>query len=93
MELNKDYVEDLQGDKVQVGSTIVYGATDGRSGGIRVGTVIKIAPEHMKPRWKGDEVGGLTPTKLHVQVTMSSGYDKPSKPAIIDATLKRFVRL
>jgi len=94
VELNKDYVEDLQGNMVQVGDTIVYGATDGRSGGIRVGKVIKLTPEHITTdddRYWGS--GHKKPAKLTVEVSASSGYWAPEKPTSIDASLKRFVRL
>lgn len=87
-------VLDLRGEAVQVGDTIAYAATDGRSGGIRVGKVLQIIPEHKKwDSWdKEREYGGRTvPTKLQVDVEFSSGYWKPGKPTLIDSTLRRFV--
>lgn len=87
-------VEDLTGQPVGVGDTIAYAATDGRSGGIRVGKVLKIIESHKKwASWdKEKEYGGHTvPTKLQVDVEFSSGYWKPGKPTLIDSSLKRFV--
>lgn len=84
-------VPDLRGDYVKVGDTIAYAATDGRSGGIRVGKIIGIIEAHVK-----EESYGYTrkvPTKLRVEVAFSSGYWKPEKPTTIDASLKRFVKV
>lgn len=80
-------VQDLRGDWVKVGDTIAYAATDGRSGGIRVGKVIEIVPAH-ESKW-GNEI----PPKLKVDVGFSSGYWVPGKPTVIDSTLKRFVKI
>jgi hypothetical protein len=83
-------VEDLRGVFVKVGDTIAYAATDGRSGGLRVGTVLEIIPEHDNPEapWVGK-----TPTKIRVEVSASSGYWAPAKPTLIQASFKRFVRI
>lgn len=87
-------VEDLTGEPVEVGDMIAYAATDGRSGGIRVGTVLKIIPERVTTdadKYWG--AGHTVPTKLQVEVSHSSGYCKPGKPTLIDTTLKRFVKV
>lgn len=86
-----DFVRDLLGTQVVVGDEIVYGATDGRSGGIRVGKVTEIVAAHEK-----SESYGYTrkvPCKLRVEVTASSGYWAPGKPVLIEVGLKRFVGL
>jgi hypothetical protein len=82
-------VEDLRGVFVKVGDTIAYAATDGRSGGMRVGTVLEIVPEHPSPNGYSN-----VPTKLRVSVEHSSGYwYKDAKPTLIQADFKRFVRI
>ena len=84
-------VPDLRGDYVKVGDTIAYAATDGRSGGIRVGKIISIKEAHEKAESHG--YTRKVPTKLRVDVAFSSGYWTPGKPTIIDASLKRFVKV
>lgn len=85
-------VPDLRGDYVKVGDTIAYAATDGRSGGIRVGKIISIKEAHTKDdKYWGE--GHKVPTKIRVDVAFSSGYWTPGKPTIIDASLKRFVKV
>ena len=91
-------VPDLRGDFVKVGDTIAYAATDGRSGGIRVGKILKITEAHQKwESWdKEKEYGGRTvPTKLQVAVEHTSGlYTRiEGKSTTIDASLKRFVKV
>ena len=89
-------VEDLRGTFVKVGDTIAYAATDGRSGGIRVGKILKIIESHQKwESWdKEHQYSPRTvPTKLQVEVAFSSGYWAPEKPTTIDASLKRFVKV
>lgn len=86
-------VEDLRGVFVKVGDTIAYAATDGRSGGMRVGTVLEIIPEHKKPESWGKEYFRTVPTKIKVAVGASSGYWAPEKPTLIQASFKRFVRI
>lgn len=80
-------VPDLRGDLVKVGDTIAYAATDGRSGGLRVGEVIAIVPS------REGEYGNTIPTKLKVSVDHSSGYWAPEKPTLITASFKRFVKV
>lgn len=84
-------VEDLRGVFVKVGDTIVYGATDGRSAGMRIGKVIEIVWGHEKPESYG--YTRKVPTKLRVEVEISSGYGIPAKPTLIEASFKRFVRI
>lgn len=86
-------VADLRGDLVTVGDTIAYAATDGRSGGIRVGKILEIVEAHQKPYYRGSDYMVDVPTKLKVEVDFSSGYWKPGKPTLIDASLKRFVKV
>jgi hypothetical protein len=84
-------VEDLRGEFVRVGDTIAYAVTAGRSGAMRVGEVIEILSEHHV-----SESYGWTrsvPTKLRVEVNASSSYGKPAKPVLIEAGLKRFVKV
>ncbi len=86
-------VPDLRGDLVQVGDTIAYGAVDGRSGMIRIGKVIEIVEGHEKPYYKGSDYMVEVPTKLRIEVEFSSGYGKPEKPVLIQASFKRFVKV
>lgn len=81
-------VPDLRGVFVKAGDTIAYAATDGRSGGLRVGTVLEIVPAHPSPNGYSE-----VPTKLRVSVDHSSGYWAPEKPTLIQASFKRFVRI
>jgi hypothetical protein len=85
-------VPDLRGNPVAVGDTIVYGATDGRSAGMRIGKVTEIvwAHEKMDYAWS---YSTKVPTKLRVEVEISSGFWAPSKPVLIEAGFKRFVKL
>lgn len=88
-------VTDLRGTPVKVGDTIVYGATDGRSAGLRIGKVIEIVWAHTKEHIVRGELYWTTdvPTKLKVQVEHNSGYCKIEKPTLIEAGFKRFVKL
>lgn len=89
-------VPDLRGNPVAVGDTIVYGATDGRSAGMRIGKVIEIVwakESHHAWDTKKEYDQFTKPTKLRVEVEISSGYDTPSKPVLIEAGFKRFVKL
>lgn len=90
-------VPDLRGDLVGVGDTIAYAATDGRSGGIRVGKIVGIVPEHEGfERWdKEKEYGHTVPTKLKVSVEHTSGLygGVEGKTVSINAEFKRFVKL
>lgn len=81
---------DLDGKLVTVGDRIAYAATDGRSSGLRIGTVLKVTPAHAK-----DDRGypRSVPTKLTVEVAASSGYWAPEKPVSINAEFRRFVKL
>lgn len=88
-------VEDLDGKQVGVGDRIAYAATDGRSSGLRVGTVLEVVQAHKKDHIVRGELYWSTdvPTKLRVSVESSSGYGTPSKPTLIEASFKRFVKL
>jgi hypothetical protein len=91
-----DFVLDLEDRVVRVGDRIAYAATDGRSSGLRTGTVTAIIPAHTKYASKADEREGWgrdVPAKIRVQVDKSSGYWAPEKPVLIEAGFKRFVRL
>jgi len=81
-------VQDLLGNDVQAGDVIVYAATDGRSAGLRIGTVEKITPAVKHQDWFHQK-----PAKVRVKVHQSTGYYAPEKPTTIDASLKRFLLL
>ena len=89
-----DYVKDLRGEKVVVGDTIAYAVTEGRSGNLRIGTLIEIVPEHVKySKWDTDkEYGDTRPCKLRIEVEKSA-FSSISKPSLIQADFKRFVKL
>lgn len=90
------FVEDLRGSEVRVGDEIAYAVTVGRSGNLRIGTVVEIVDAHESfERWDKDhEYPNKVPTKLRVQVEKSAfGSLYSDKPTLIDATFKRFVRL
>ena len=87
-------VEDLRGVFVKEGDTIAYAATDGRSGGLRVGLVLEVIPAHTKhKKWGSDTYPVEVPAKIKVAVQASSGYWAPEKPTLIQASFKRFVRI
>ena len=89
-------VTDLRGTSVNVGDTIVYGATDGRSAGLRIGKVIEIVwAREDYHSWDTEKtfVKRQVPTKLRVEVEHNSGYGKIEKPTLIEAGFKRFVKL
>lgn len=86
-------VEDMLGNQVGEGDQIVYGATDGRSAGLRLGTVKKITPAGKVPYYKGSDYLVDKPAKITVEVHKSTGYWTPGKPTVIDASLKRFLLL
>jgi hypothetical protein len=86
-----DSVPDLTGTDVKVGDRIAYAVTAGRSGCLRVGKVIEIVWGHHKEpekRWISP-----VPTKLRVEVEISSSYGTPEKPVLIEAGFKRFVKI
>lgn len=81
---------DLTGRPVVVGDRIAYAATDGRSSGLRVGKITEIVEAHQKvEKYWTTEV----PTKLRVEVEVSSGFVTIGKPVLIEAGFKRFVKL
>lgn len=80
-------VPDLQGVDVRVGDRIAYAATDGRSGGLRLGRVLAIV-EAQQADWRGE-----LDVKLRVEVEASTGYGAPDRPTLIRAEFKRFVKL
>lgn len=90
-----DWVPDLDGKRVIAGMRIAYAATDGRSSGLRIGKVVEIVAARLSfYRWdKEKEYPNKVPCKLRVEVQESSGYGTPSKPVLIEAGFKRFVRL
>lgn len=94
MKESVDYVEDLRGEKVVVGDTIAYAATDGRSANLRIGTVIEIVPKRKTySSWdKKKEHGTEQPCKVRVEVDKSA-FSSIDKPALIRADFKRFVKL
>jgi hypothetical protein len=94
MEEYVDYVEDLRGEQVVVGDTIAYAVTEGRSGNLRIGTVIEIVPKRKTYySWDTDkEHGNEKPCKLRVEVTKSA-FSSIDKPSLIQASFKRFVKL
>ena len=88
-------VRDLRGEDVKVGDTIAYAATDGRSGGMRVGKVVEIVPPRDTfDRWdKEKKYPNRQPTKLKVSVEHTSGLYSgiEGKTTLIQADFKRFV--
>lgn len=90
-------VADLRGDLVGVGDTIAYAATDGRSGGLRVGKIVEIvAARDTFDRWdKEKEYPTMQPTKLKVSVGHTSGLYSgvEGKTTFIQASFKRFVKV
>lgn len=90
-------VPDLRGDLVKVGDTIAYAATDGRSGGMRVGKVVEIVPpRNTFDRWdKEKEYPNKQPTKIKVSVDYTSGLYSgvEGKTTTIQAGFKRFVKV
>lgn len=83
----------MLGNEVGEGDQIVYGATDGRSAGMRIGTVLKVTPAGKAPAYRGSSYMVDKPAKIQVQVHHSTGYWSPEKPTTIDASLKRFLLL
>jgi hypothetical protein len=81
-------VQDLLGNDVKVDDVIVYAATDGRSAGLRIGTILKITPAVESERRYDRK-----PAKIQVKVHQSTGYWAPEKPTTIDSSLKRFLLL
>lgn len=91
-----DYVVDLDNKRAIVGDRVAYAVTDGRSGAMRLGKIIEIRETHDTfSRWdKEKEYPNKVPTKLRIEVQESTGYwGTPAKPVLIEAGLKRFVRL
>lgn len=90
-------VEDLRGVFVKEGDTIAYAATDGRSGGMRVGKVVEIIPERDTfDRWDKEKAyPNRQPVKLRVSVEHTSGLYSgvEGKTTLIQAGFKRFVRI
>ncbi len=89
-----DYVNDLQGLPVKVGDRIAYAVTEGRSGNLRIGKVIEIRAVHVRfDSWDEEKRHGTeVPCKLRVEVE-TSAFSSISKPSLIQADFKRFVRL
>lgn len=88
-------VLDLRGEAVKVGDTIAYAATDGRSGGMRVGKLVKIVEAH-ETEVVYDHLSSYTtsvPLKIQVSVEHTSGVFGRAlgKTITIDPSLKRFV--
>lgn len=82
-------VGDIRGDLVSVGDKIAYAVRQGDTAALTVGTIVEILPAKA-----GLSFGSRIPTKLRVQGEYRSGYsDAPSKPVLIDASLKRFVKV
>lgn len=90
-------VPDLRGDPVGVGDTIAYAATDGHSGGLRVGKVVEIVEaRNTFDRWdKEKEYPNKQPTKIRVSVEHTSGLYSgvEGKTTLIQADFKRFVKV
>lgn len=80
-------VADIRGDLVGVGDTIAYSVRDGDMAGFRVGVISEVVPA------KEGMYSTKVPTKLRVVVAHSSGYGLPEKPVLINASLKRFVKV
>lgn len=84
-------VGDIRGDLVSVGDRIAYSTHTGHTAALRVGTVTEIKGTHQNIRYG---VAQEVPTKLVVDVDYTSiGFELPTKPVIIDASLKRFVKV
>lgn len=85
-------VPDIRGDLVTAGDTIAYAATDGRSGGMRIGKVVKIVPARMVEEYG---VSRKKPARITVSVDFTSSiYNRAQGTnTSIDASLKRFVKV
>ena len=89
-------VEDLRGEPVAVGDTIAYAAHDGRSTGMRIGTVLEIVEAGRRPS-KYLKAYKDYPTLLRVQVVQAS-HDPRAKVrnrtiSLIHADMQRFVKV
>jgi hypothetical protein len=88
-------VPDLDDKPVRAGDRIAYAVTQGRSGQLRIGTVLELVEAHESfERWdKEKKYPNKVPTKLRVLVDTSAFGSGPSKPVLIEAGFKRFVKL
>jgi hypothetical protein len=83
-------VGDIRGDLVSVGDTIAYAVREGNTAALRVGTVLEIVP---KPKTYTTKLES-SPYKLRVQVEWDNSlWGVPDKPSLIDANLRRFVKV
>jgi hypothetical protein len=89
-------IEDLRGEAVAVGDTIAYAAHDGRSTGMRIGTVLEIVEAGRRPS-KHLKAYRDVPTMLKVRVEHSNRDDSAKVRArsisVIHADMKRFVKV
>ena len=94
-ELDVDYVFDLDNKVTKVGDRLAYAAIDGRSSALRIGKLIEIRVAHVKyDSWdKEKRHGNDVPVKLRIEVEMDNQGHKMSKPVLIEAGMKRFVKL
>lgn len=92
---NVDFVVDLDGNEVRVGDRVAYAGVDGRSSGLRIGTVLDIRAKHDKfDRWdKLRQYPTSVPCKLRVDVEKSTGYADMEKPTLIQVSFKRFIKI
>lgn len=89
-----DYVNDLQGLPVVVGDRVAYAVTEGQSGNLRIGKVIEIRAAHDKfDSWDAEQkYPTRVPCKIRIEVEKSA-FSSITKPSLIQADFKRFVRL
>jgi len=93
-------VEDLRGEPVAVGDTIAYAAHDGRSTGMRIGTVLEIVEAGRRPIEGRNNLPTEYkdhPTMVRVQVHHAS-HDPRAKVrnrtiSLIHADMQRFVKV
>lgn len=92
---NVDFVLDLDGNEVRVGDRLAYAGVDGRSSGLRIGTVLEIRAKHDKfDKWdKLKQYPTSVPCKLRVDVEKSTGYGGVEKPTLIHVSFRRFVKI
>lgn len=93
-------VEDLRGETVEVGDTIAYAAHDGRSTGMRIGTVLEIVEAGRRPMKTLRSVPTQYkdhPTMLRVQVAHANHDPRAKKRnrnvSLIHADMQRFVKV
>jgi len=83
-------VADLRGDLVSVGDKIAYATRAGSTASLTVGTILEIVPAKLAPEHSHRTV---TPMKIRVQCEHESNGWTPERPVLIEARLRRFVKV